>query len=56
MFTNELRADMNPLILARIVGHRSLQMIEQADSLKTSDTDEAMLQMLTDNGAGRIGC
>jgi hypothetical protein len=47
---------MNPLTLARIVGHRSLRMIEQADSPKTSDTYEAKLQMLTDNGAGRIGC
>ncbi len=49
--TNALRGGMNPLVLARIVGHSSLRMIDQVYShLNTSDSYEAMLRLLVASG------
>jgi len=48
MITNALRAGMNPLLLAQIVGHSSLRMIERVYShLTVSDAYEAMIATLT---------
>ncbi len=45
--TNALRAGVNPLILARIVGHSSLRMIEQVYShLNAGDSYDAMIRAL----------
>ena len=47
MITNSLRAGMNPMVLAQIVGHSSLRMIEKSYShLNASDAYEAMLASL----------
>jgi integrase/recombinase XerD len=49
MVTNALRAGMNPMLLAQIVGHSSLRMIEQVYShLNASDAYEAMMRTLAD--------
>jgi integrase len=48
MITNSLRAGMNPKLVALIVGHHSLRMIERVYShLTASDAYEVMVQTLT---------
>ena len=50
MITNALRANMNPMLLAKIVGHSSLRMIEEVYShLTASDEYEALINSLTAN-------
>jgi integrase/recombinase XerD len=50
MITNSLRGGMNPMVLAQIVGHSSLRMIEKSYShLDASDGYDAMVRMLADD-------
>jgi len=46
--TEALRRGMNPVVLAKILGHRSLQMIDRVYShLNTDDAYDAVMRMLT---------
>lgn len=54
MITNALRAGVNPMLLARMVGHSSLRMIEQVYShLNASDAYDAMMKTLVDERVRR---
>lgn len=49
--TNALRSGMSPLLVAKIVGHSSLRMIERVYShLTTDDTYDAMVAMMSREG------
>lgn len=49
--TNALRGGMNPMIVAQIVGHESLRMIERVYShLTVTDAHDAMMRLLATTG------